>query len=88
MSDAADDTADQSDGTPGAAAEEAAATATATSTADAARTPTVKRHPIRGALWGLTMGVGLAAALIGFAVIAVLWGMLAPAKSPKGPAPT
>ena len=50
------------------------------------------------------MGVGLAAALIGFAVIAagtltpyvvalggvvvgVLWGMLAPAKSPKGPAP-
>ena len=96
---------DQSDGTPGAAAEEAAATATATSTADAARTPTVKRHPIRGALWGLTMGVGLAAALIGFAVIAagtltpyvvalggvvigVLWGMLAPAKSPKGPAPT
>ena len=31
MSDAADDTADQSDGTPGAAAEEAAATATATS---------------------------------------------------------
>ena len=32
--------------------------------------PKVKRHPIRGALWGLMMGIGVALILINFAVIA------------------
>jgi hypothetical protein len=37
---------------------------------------TVKRHPIRGFLWGLIAGLGLAFILINFAVIAL--GTLTP----------
>lgn len=33
--------------------------------------PKLKRHPIRGALWGLMMGLGVALILINFAVIAL-----------------
>jgi len=33
--------------------------------------PKVKRHPIRGALWGLLGGIGVALILINFAVIAL-----------------
>jgi hypothetical protein len=38
--------------------------------------PTVKRRPIRGFLWGLVAGLGLAFILINFAVIAL--GTLTP----------
>lgn len=33
--------------------------------------PSVKRHPIRGALWGLLMGIGIALILFNFSIIAL-----------------
>lgn len=58
------------------AAPAATAVAPAAPEAASATEPTVNRHPIRGGLWGLMMGIGLALALIGFAVIAA--GTLTP----------
>jgi len=63
-----------------------------------------KSHPIRGALYGIILGLGLALMAIGRKianldsitpiilvlvgiVIGIIWGMVAPAKKPKGPAP-
>ncbi|MGI9623168.1 MAG: hypothetical protein ACR2PK_10060, partial [Acidimicrobiales bacterium] len=75
--------------------------ATATTTA-----PTrVNRHPIRGAMYGISTGIGVAMYLVLFSVtpfrwetiivilvlgmiLGALWGSLAPAKKPEGPAPT
>jgi hypothetical protein len=65
--------------------------------------PSLKRHPIRGFVWGLVLGLGVALILVNFAVIAlgtltpwvitlafavlgVLWGLFAPAKT-KGTPP-
>ena len=35
------------------------------------QSPTIERHPVRGALWGLLLGVGVAIYLILFTVISV-----------------
>jgi len=66
---------------------------------------TVKRnHPIRGAFYGVILGLGLALMAVGLKVvnldsimpivlvvvgviIGIVWGMAAPAKKVKGPAP-
>lgn len=62
------------------------------------------RHPIRGALWGLLMGLGGILLLMVLSIVrldiptaiiytvagaafGILWGLFAPAKKPKGPAP-
>lgn len=65
---------------------------------------TKKSHPIRGALYGIILGLGLALIAVGRKMvnldsivpvilvvvgiaIGIIWGMVAPAKKPKGPAP-
>lgn len=69
-----------------------------------AATTVKKSHPIRGALYGLILGLGLALiavgrkavnldsivpiVLVGVGIaIGIVWGMVAPAKKPKGPEP-
>lgn len=64
----------------------------------------LQRHPVRGALWGLLMGLGTILLLMVLSivrldiptiiiytvvggVVGLLWGMFAPPKKPKGPAP-
>jgi predicted lipid-binding transport protein (Tim44 family) len=67
-------------------------------------TQTLKRHPIRGFIWGLVAGLGLGLLLMVLsivplsiptlamytgvtAVLGLVWGIVGPAKKPKGPAP-
>jgi hypothetical protein len=67
-------------------------------------TQTLKRHPIRGFIWGLVFGLGAGLLLMvlsivplsiptlaiytgAAAVLGLVWGMVGPAKQPKGPAP-
>lgn len=40
-------------------------------TTDTQSQPNVKRHPIRGAVWGFLMGIGVALILFNFALIAL-----------------
>ncbi len=64
----------------------------------------VQRRPIRGGLWGILLGLGLALlalnskiislSIVSLALVTVIgivlgvaWGMFAPARPPKGPAP-
>ena len=64
----------------------------------------IKRHPIRGFIWGILFGLGLALIAIGQGyaalgtlppfilvivgiVVGTVWGLVAPAKQPKGEPP-